>query len=136
MVLPPLPALKIHCSQACRDLLGELGGFELEERGVVTLKVRHAVQDGRKMDRIWPYYRSQHISIGKVSTCYILPRSQHVYIAKALSCLSRRSQHGSTIKIAIWQLSVFQYFYYQDSNMPILHVSMYLCCKVSTCPNC
>lgn len=31
-------ALKIHCSQTCRDLLLALGGYHLIERGMVSLK--------------------------------------------------------------------------------------------------
>lgn len=31
-------ALKIHCSRACRDLLVTLGGYQLVERGLVTMK--------------------------------------------------------------------------------------------------
>lgn len=31
-------ALKIHCSRACRDLLVRLGGYQLIERGLVTMK--------------------------------------------------------------------------------------------------
>ncbi|XP_019756658.1 guanylate cyclase 32E isoform X2 [Dendroctonus ponderosae] len=30
--------LKIHCSRACRDLLSRLGGYQLIERGLVTMK--------------------------------------------------------------------------------------------------
>ena len=32
-------ALKIHCSQQCKELLDQLGGYEVEERGIVHLKV-------------------------------------------------------------------------------------------------
>ncbi|CAH1154232.1 unnamed protein product [Phaedon cochleariae] len=31
-------ALKIHCSQACRDLLTKIGGYHLVERGLVPMK--------------------------------------------------------------------------------------------------
>ncbi|XP_036369998.1 guanylate cyclase 32E-like isoform X2 [Octopus sinensis] len=30
--------LKIHCSQQCKELLDQLGGYEVEERGIVHLK--------------------------------------------------------------------------------------------------
>ncbi|XP_030761658.1 guanylate cyclase 32E [Sitophilus oryzae] len=30
--------LKIHCSKTCRDLLSKLGGYQLVERGLVTMK--------------------------------------------------------------------------------------------------
>uniref|UniRef100_A0A0L8HD06 Uncharacterized protein n=2 Tax=Octopus bimaculoides TaxID=37653 RepID=A0A0L8HD06_OCTBM len=33
--------LKIHCSQQCKELLDQLGGYEVEERGIVHLKVSH-----------------------------------------------------------------------------------------------
>lgn len=33
-----LLALKIHCSQTCRDLLLKLGGYHFIERGLVSLK--------------------------------------------------------------------------------------------------
>lgn len=33
-------ALKIHCSEACKQLLDKLGGYYLEERGVVNMKVK------------------------------------------------------------------------------------------------
>lgn len=33
-----LAALKIHCSAACKALLDQLGGYILEERGVVAMK--------------------------------------------------------------------------------------------------
>ncbi len=32
-------ALKIHCSGQCKTLLDELGGYELDERGYVAMKV-------------------------------------------------------------------------------------------------
>ena len=34
------PALRIHISQATKQILDDLGGFEVEERGEVFLKVR------------------------------------------------------------------------------------------------
>ena len=34
------PALRIHISQATKAILDDLGGFEVEERGEVFLKVR------------------------------------------------------------------------------------------------
>lgn len=32
-------ALKIHCSEACKGLLDKLGGYKLEPRGLVEMKV-------------------------------------------------------------------------------------------------
>lgn len=32
-------ALQIHCSAQCKELLDELAGYTLEERGLVTMKV-------------------------------------------------------------------------------------------------
>ena len=32
-------ALKIHISQECKDILDKLGGYKLESRGPITLKV-------------------------------------------------------------------------------------------------
>lgn len=33
------PALRIHCSPQCRLLLQKLGGYTLEERGLINIKV-------------------------------------------------------------------------------------------------
>lgn len=33
-------ALKIHCSEACKGLLDKLGGYKLEPRGLVEMKVK------------------------------------------------------------------------------------------------
>ena len=33
------PALKIHCSKECRDILNLLGGYKIEDRGLVSMKV-------------------------------------------------------------------------------------------------
>ena len=33
-------ALKVHVSKSCKDVLDELGGYQLEDRGLVTMKVR------------------------------------------------------------------------------------------------
>ena len=34
-----IAALKIHCSSQCQTYLDELGGYILEERGLVSMKV-------------------------------------------------------------------------------------------------
>jgi len=34
-----LTALRIHCSDECRQMLDKLGGYILEPRGTVTIKV-------------------------------------------------------------------------------------------------
>ena len=34
-----LPALKVHCSKECKEILDKLGGYTLEERGYVSMKV-------------------------------------------------------------------------------------------------
>lgn len=33
------PALRIHVSPECKEILDELGGYHLEERGEVSMKV-------------------------------------------------------------------------------------------------
>lgn len=37
-------ALHINCSQSARDILVKLGGFEIEERGEVEMKVRKKIR--------------------------------------------------------------------------------------------
>jgi len=39
-VLLFIAALKIHCSSQCQKYLDELGGYILEERGLVSMKVK------------------------------------------------------------------------------------------------
>ena len=34
-----LSALKIHCSPQCKEVLDQLGGYYVEERGLVAMKV-------------------------------------------------------------------------------------------------
>lgn len=36
-------ALRIHCSCQCKKMLDELGGYQLEERGLVSMKVCNRV---------------------------------------------------------------------------------------------
>ena len=38
-----IPALRIHCSCQCKKMLDELGGYQLEERGLVSMKVGNRV---------------------------------------------------------------------------------------------
>ena len=38
-----IPALRIHCSCQCKKMLDELGGYQLEERGLVSMKVCNRV---------------------------------------------------------------------------------------------
>ena len=32
-------ALKIHCSEECKQLLETLGGYDIEDRGLIAIKV-------------------------------------------------------------------------------------------------
>ena len=32
-------ALKVHCSKQCKEILDRLGGYHLQERGLVEMKV-------------------------------------------------------------------------------------------------
>ena len=35
-----ITALKIHCSFDCKQLLDQLGGYHVEERGYISMKVQ------------------------------------------------------------------------------------------------
>lgn len=52
------PALKVHCSKECRAILDKLGGYTLEERGYVSMKV-------------WPSSAPFHI-LNTAVVCYLL----------------------------------------------------------------
>ena len=39
-------ALQIHCSAQCKDLLEALGGYTLQERGLVPMKVGYILKSG------------------------------------------------------------------------------------------
>ena len=41
-----LAALQIHCSAQCKDLLEALGGYTLQERGLVPMKVGYIFKSG------------------------------------------------------------------------------------------
>lgn len=43
-----ISAMRIHCSRQCKELLDKLGGFDIEERGLVELKVSSFLSHGTR----------------------------------------------------------------------------------------